>query len=266
MSDKGGGARLIEEGNGRVIQSLARAINIMEYLATFKDGEGLSNISRGIGLSKSTTHSLITTLEKLGYVQQDQVSGRYSLGLKLFELGQVVHANMDLRSIALPNLLSLVQKYQETVHLSVLSKGEVVYIDKVDSPRSISIISQVGGRNPAHCTGVGKVLLAGLSEQELNWVLREKKLQPYTANTITDLATLKQCLNQVKVDGSAMDREELEIGLICIAAPVKNHQGAAIAAISLSGPSGRIDGNIQELTREVINTAMLISTRLGFKG
>lgn len=255
-----------EQTKGKIIQSLGRAASIMEHLAGCKAGDGLSNISREIGLSKSTIHSLITTLEKLGYVQQDQVSGKYALGLKLFELGQVVHANMDLRTIAMPHLHSLAQKYQETAHLAVLSKGEVVYIDKVDSPRSMRIISQVGGRNPAHCTGVGKVLLAGLSAEERDRMIGDAKLRRFTTNTIIDANKLKLHLEQVQLNGYAQDEEEIEIGLRCVAAPLKNHRGAVIAAISVSGPSSRIDnGSINELIVDVVDTARLISGHLGYK-
>lgn len=255
-----------EETKGRAIQSVVRAASIMEHLSGHKGGDGLSNISRELGLSKSTIHSLITTLEKLGYVQQDQVNGKYALGLKLFELGQVVHANMDLRTIAMPHLYSLAAKYQETGHLAVLSKGEVVYIDKVDSPRSIRIISQVGGRNPAHCTGVGKVLLAGLPEEEQARMIGDRKLGRFTANTITDPDKLKLHLEQVRQNGYAQDQEEIEIGLSCVAAPIKNHRGAAIAAISVSGPSSRIaNGSIDDLIVDVIDTARLISGQLGYK-
>ncbi len=254
------------EGKGKIIQSIARAMNILEYLAAYKSGDGLSSISRGIGLSKSTTHSLVTTLEKLGYVQQDQASGKYALGLKLFELGQVVHASMDLRSIAMPYLYSLAQRYQETVHLAVLSNGEVVYIDKVDSPRSIRIISYVGGRNPAHCTGVGKVLLAGLSEEEFDRIIRDKSLQRFTPNTITDPGKLKIHLAKVRQEGYATDEEEIETGLSCVAAPIKNHCGAVIAAISLSGPNSRVSSrNMGELTRDIVDAAQHISAQLGYK-
>lgn len=255
-----------DQCKGRVIQSLARATNILEYLSDYRSGDGLSNISRGVGLSKSTTHSIITSLEKLGYVQQDQVSGKYALGLKLFELGQVVHASMDLRSIAMPYLHSLAQRYQETVHLAVLSKGEVIYIDKVDSPRSIRIISHVGGRNPAHCTGVGKVLLAGLSEEELERVIRDKKLHRFTPNTITEPGKLKIHLAKVRQDGYAQDEEEIEVGLSCVAAPIKNYHGVVIAAISVSGPTGRVaNSNICELTTHVVDAARHISAQLGYK-
>jgi DNA-binding IclR family transcriptional regulator len=256
---------LSENTKGKTIQSLARAASIMEHLTTRKGGDGLSNISRELGLSKSTIHSLITTLEKLGYVYQDQVSGKYALGLKLFELGQVVHANMDLRTIAMPHLRSLAEKYQETAHLAVLSKGEVVYIDKVDSPRSIRIISQVGGRNPAHCTGVGKVLLAGLQGEEQVRMI-SGKLRRFTPNTITDPDKLELHLEQVRLNGYAQDQEEIEIGLSCVAAPIKNHRGAVIAAISVSGPTNRIaTGSINNLTADVVDTARLISGQLGYK-
>ncbi|MDR7869179.1 MAG: IclR family transcriptional regulator [Sporomusaceae bacterium] len=255
-----------DKGKNKIIQSLARAMSILEYLADCKGGDGLSNISRGLGLSKSTTHSLISTMEQLGYVHQDQISGKYALGLKIFELGQVVHASMDLRTIAMPYLHSLAQKYQETVHLAVLSRGEVVYIDKVDSPHSIRIISHVGGRNPAHCTGVGKVLLAGLPEEEMERVIRDKKLQRFTPNTVTDPVKLKAHLAKVRQEGYAEDREEIEIGLSCVAAPLKNHRGVVIAAISLSGPTGRVaNGNIHDLTTDVVDAARLISAQLGYK-
>ncbi|WP_216093619.1 IclR family transcriptional regulator [Sporolituus thermophilus] len=256
----------VEEKKMRAIQSVVRAFNILNYLAAHRTGESLSNISRGIGLSKSTTHSLISTLEQLGYVQQDQSTGKYYLGMKLFELGQVVHANMDLRKIAMPYLSELAKKYEETVHLAVLSKGEVVYIDKVDSPRSIRIASQIGGRNPAYCTGVGKVLLASLSDAELAKTLKNVDFRRFTENTITDALSLKKHLEEVRQRGYAFDREEFEIGLFCIAAPIKNHKGNVIAAISLSGPTARMtNGNLEQMIEDLTGTAKLISKQLGFK-
>lgn len=252
---------------GRMIQSVARAVSILEHLAAHRSGDGLTSISRGVQLSKSTTHSLISTMEQLGYVQQDQTTGRYSLGLKLFELGQAMHASMDLRTIAMPYLHALAKKYEETVHLAVLSKGEVVYIDKVDSPRSIRITSQIGGRNPAHCTGVGKILLAGLPEAEIGKAIGGRKLQKFTPNTIADLDKLRLHLEKVRADGYAQDEEEIELGLSCVAAPIKNHRGAVIAAISLSGPTGRManNGTRAELIADVTDTAKMISTQFGYK-
>ena len=256
-----------EAKQGRLIQSVARAIKILEHIADNHNEDGLTNISKGTGLSKSTTHGLISTLEQLGYVQQDQNTGKYSLGLKLFELGQVVHSSMDLRTISMPYLCELSAKYGETVHLAVLSAGEVVYIDKADSPHSIRITSEIGGRNPAHCTGVGKILLSGLTETEIDKIIAKKSLKKFTGNTIDDPASLKKHLNKVRADGFARDQEEIEIGLSCVAAPIKNHQGVIIAAISLSGPANRMASHsFSQISADLIETGRLISSQFGYKG
>ena len=247
------------------IQSVSRALAILEFLAAYRNGEKLTVISHELGLHKSTTHSLISTLESAGYVQQDQTTAKYSLGLKLFELGQVVHDNMDLRNIAMPFLEELAKEFSETVHLAVLSKGEVVYIDKVDTSHSIRIGSQIGGRNPAYCTGVGKVLLAGLEDKELADTLKNMKLEKFTAHTIVEKDLLRKHLKKVRQDGYAIDQEEIEDGLCCIAAPIKNHSGQVIAGISVSGPSSRMRTHIDgELKNNLIDKAIQISRRLGF--
>lgn len=251
----------------KAIQSVARTINIMEFIAENGNLAGLTTISKGIGLSKSTTYGLIATLEQFGYVQQNQKTGEYSLGIKLFELGQIVHSSMDVRSIARPYLEELVHEYEETAHLAVLIQGEVIYIDKVDGNRSIRIISQIGGRNPAYCTGVGKVLLAGLSDEQLEKVIQKTSLKQYTPNTITDPKVLMEHLNLVREQGYALDLGEIETGLSCAAAPIKNHCGDVIAAISLSGPEARISSDvIREVSKKVVETGKRISRQFGWQG
>ncbi len=251
----------------KLIQSVARAVQIMEHLGSHRAPDTLTHISRQIGLSKSTTYSLIATLESLGYVYQDQESGKYSLGLKLFELGQIVHANMDLRAIARPQLSALAAQYGETVHLAVLSGGWVTYIEKVDSQHSIRIASQIGGRNPAYCTGVGKVLLAGLEEDKLDTILAEQEWKQFTAQTITDIQALKEHLQSIRAQGYALDQEEFESGLTCVAAPIVNHRGAVIAAVSLSGPSNRMDSDkLRPVIEDLQQTARRISAGFGYKG
>lgn len=248
----------------KIIQSVERALNILEYIAENGNKAGLTEISKGLGLSKSTVHGLIATLEQMGYIQQHSDSGKYSLGLKLFQLGMVVYNSMDLRTIALPHLHVLADKYKETVHLAVLSEGEVVYIEKVDSPRSIRIVSRIGGRNPAHCTGVGKVLLAALPEEALDRLLAKGTLHRYTNNTITNPLELKKHLQEVREKGVAFDLEEFERGLRCVAAPIRNHRGTVIAAISVSGPSNRlVTERLAAIADDVIGTANTISRGLG---
>ncbi len=250
----------------KLIQSLSRAAEIMQYVSQNGNNSGLIEISKAIGLSKSTVHGLISTLVFLGYMQQDLDSGKYKLGLKLFELGQIVHHSLDIRSVSLPYLKKLVQDCEETAHLSILSGTEVIYIEKVDSHRSVRIMSRVGGCNPAYCTGVGKVLLANLSASELAKYLKTVPLVRFTPKTITDIEIFREHLNGVRDQGYGFDIEEFEQGLSCAAAPIKNHQETVVASISISGPSVRLSlGKLEELVQAVISAANAISRDLGCK-
>lgn len=251
-------------GSHRMVQAVDRAIKILNFIAANHMAR-LVEISKGVGLNKSTTLGIIATLEAAGCVLRDQSTGRYSLGLQLFELGQAVLAKMDVRKTAMPFLTDLSRKYEETVHLAVLSGDEVIYIDKVDSPRSIRIVSAIGGRNPAYCTGVGKVLLAGLEDGELNCLLGRMNFRPVTPNTICDAKALSAEIEKVRQSGYATDNEEIEEGLACFAAPVRNHLGAIIAAISISGPTTRIiNGNSSRLIEDTVGCADKISAQLGY--
>ena len=146
-----------------------------------------------------------------------------------------------------------------------MSGNEVVYIEKVDSPRSVRIISHIGGRNPTYCTGVGKVLLAGLSDKEVEKIVASTGMEKFTSNTINTLGKLKECLTEVCKKGYAYDLEEIEIGLRCVAAPIKNHQGMTVAAISLSGPTNRIpDEILEQLSKDTVDAAYRISAKLGY--
>ncbi|MPM86838.1 Transcriptional regulator KdgR [bioreactor metagenome] len=217
-------------------------------------------------LSKSTVHSLLSTLLQLGYVQQEEREGKYSLGLKLFELGQVVYYSMDLRAISMPYLTELSKIDEETIHLGVLSGGEVVYVDKVDSPRSIRTTSKIGKRSPVHCTGLGKVLLSSLSDDEIKNIIESKGLAKYTDNTITDPVILFQHIQEIRKNGFALDNEEIEEGLVCSAAPIKNALGETIAAISVSGPAHRLtQERLPKVTEDVIVACREISRKLGYK-
>ncbi|MDT8903365.1 IclR family transcriptional regulator [Anaeroselena agilis] len=247
-----------------MIQSVNRAIKILDFVSTNHMAR-LVDISRGLGLNKSTVHGIVATLEEMGCLRQDQSTGRYELGLKLFELGQSVMANMDIRAVAMPYLLELSRKYEETVHLAVLSGDEVIYIDKVDSPRSIRIFSMIGGRNPAYCTGVGKILLAGLTDEKLSRVLEGIRFRAITPNTITDANSFVEHIRNIRRDGYATDNGEIEEGLSCFAAPIRNHLGSVTAAISLSGPTQRlINDNSAKLIEDVVDCAQTVSIQLGF--
>lgn len=251
----------------KVIKSVLTALNILEVFQAPNHQElGITEISRLLGLNKTTVFHLVSTMEMKGYIQKNKETGKYKLGLKLFELGNLVGERIDIQKQAVPFLRKLVEKFSETVHLVILDRDEALYIEKVEGTMNVRIPSQVGKRNPLHCTGVGKVLMAHLDEESVERIIREKGLRRFTNNTICDPQLLKKELSKVKEQGYALDNEEIEPGLRCIAAPVKNHLQKVVAAISMAAPASRLsDENLHIYIREVIEAAKGISYSLGYK-
>ncbi|ADL07166.1 IclR family transcriptional regulator [Thermosediminibacter oceani] len=248
------------------IRSVAKALKIVDVLAEAKGELALGEIATKLGLAKSTVHGLLSTLRDFGYVEQSVFTGKYKLGLRLFELGNIVAHGWDVHSVAAPYIQRLVDELGETVHLVVLDKGEVLYIDKRESRHSLRIVSQVGMRLPAHCTGVGKVLLASLPPDEVRRIVAAKGLPRFTKNTITDLETLEKELARVRAQGYAIDNEEIMDSLRCVAAPIRDHSGKVCAAISISGPVARLEGEKLALAiKQVTRTAAEISADLGYQ-
>ncbi len=254
-----------------LVQTIERAASILEILGQSAHGISIRELSDKIRLPKGTTHRLLSSLSYFGYVRQDSKTRNYLLGLKLVELGQLLLGQLDLRKEAEPFLRDLAERTKETVHLVFLDRNEIVYIDKVETDQSSSglkMASRVGLRNPAHSSAVGKVLLAHFSEEELKNFLKEKGLPKRTENTITDPVHLKEHLGIIRSQGYAVDDEENEKGIRCVAAPIYNEAGKAVAAISISGPAFRITKKLiqESLKKEVMETALKISQRLGFRG
>jgi len=247
-----------------VIQSVDRALGILDVLSKSKNALGVTEIASIMGLHKSTTFGLLTTLEKRNMVKQISETGKYALGLRLFELGNIVYERMDLRNIVKPYLESLSQEFEETVHFAIEDEGMVVYIEKIESSRAVVGKSSIGKRNPLYCTGVGKCILAFMPEDEFVSKL-PVQLQSYTKNTITSLEDLKRELAKIRENGFGIDNEEIEIGLRCVAAPVKDHTGKVIGAISISGPSMRLtDERIDQIKGSLIQATTRISNNLGY--
>ncbi len=243
------------------IQSVSRAVQILQC---FENNEelGVTEISRLLGLHKSTAFGLITTLEADKLLEKSEVTGKYRLGLELFRLGTKVNAN--LRRIAVPYLERLVSLYQETVNLVVLDDLSVVYLEKVDSTRSMYINTVIGGKLPLHCTAVGKAILSGLPPAERQDKVERMDLCGLTNNTIRDKAKLLAYLESAALDGYAEESEELELGLTCVAAPLFNHLGKAFAAVSVSGPTSRMNAAFrQEICETLIVMTKEISRKLG---
>jgi IclR family acetate operon transcriptional repressor len=186
------------------------------------------------------------------------------------ELGQLLLSQLDHRKEAEPFLRDLAEKTKETVHMAFLDRDEIVYIDKVEidhNPSGLRMASRVGLRNPAHSCAMGKVLLSYLPEEEVDRVIEEKGLVKRTEHTITDPHQLKKQLNLVRTQGYAVDDEENEMGIRCVAAPLYNEIGKVVAAISISAPAFRVTKKViqESLKKEVTETAMKISQRLGFR-
>ncbi|MEW8958638.1 HTH-type transcriptional regulator XynR [Moorella humiferrea] len=248
------------------IRSVAKALTILDLLAAHQGDMSLGEIARALDLPKSTLHGLLATLRDFGYLEQSPFDGRYRLGVRLFEIGNIVANNWDVRKVAAPHIQKLVDELEETVHLVVLDKGEVLYIDKRESRQSLRIVSQVGMRLPAHCTGVGKVLLAYLHPSEVKRIIATKGLARYTRHTITDPRQLEAELAKIREMGYAVDNEEIMDSLRCVAAPIRNHNGKVCAAVSVSGPVARLEGEKFRLAVEqVVRTAAEISAGLGYR-
>ena len=259
-----------EQKPRNLVQTIERVATIFDVMAQNSQGISLKELSAKVGLPKGTTHRLLSSLAYFGYVRQVSESKNYLLGFKLVELGNRLLDQLDLRAQARPSLINLCKKTRETVHLVVLDQNEALYVDKVESdekPGGLQMVSRVGLRVPAHCSSVGKVFLAQLSDTELDTLIKEKGLRKRTENTITDPEKLKHHLKVIRQKGFAVDDEENEKGIRCVGAPIFNQQGQVIAAISISGPTVRITKKVmqQTLKNEVIRTALDISREVGYQ-
>ncbi|MFY9188394.1 MAG: IclR family transcriptional regulator [bacterium] len=254
-------------GGGHVLQSVDRALSILQLLAEeSSDGLALTEISRRLGLNQSTCHHLLSTLRVRRFVSQDEESRRYRLGIKAVEVGQAAMQQVDLVRVALPQMEELMASVQENVNLVVLDNDSVVYVAQVPCDRTVRMFTRIGERAPLHCTGVGKVLLAGLPKEERSDLIDRLELPRFTAATICDGDLLKQELEQVATRGYAMDREEREEDVTCIAAPLRDYSGEVVAGVSISAPSSRLDeAQQQELLPYLLATADKISRELGYR-
>ena len=249
----------------RSVPALERALMILELLAKSRRGLALSELARNLQLPKSSTHCLLLTLERRGYLHRHEHTRRYLFGLKLFSLANMALAGIELREQAAPFLRTLMEATGLTVHMAILDQDDVVLADKVEPQGLFKLATWIGKRMDAHCTGVGKALIAHISEEELDLLIKEHRLPRHNENTIASSRKLKEQLAKVRKLGYAVDNEEDEIGLRCIGSPVFDNTGRVTAAISIAGTVSQItDGNLSALADKVKKTASAISQQLGF--
>lgn len=249
------------------VQSLERALTLLNVLSEYPEGIQITRLSEQVGLSKSTTHRLLATLVHMNYVVKDEETEKYKLGFQLIYLSRNILNSIDVIQIARPFLEKLCHDVNETIHLCIDDNGEVMYIDKIESNQTIRMFSRIGSRAPMYCTGVGKVLLSGMSEETYQKVVSGIDFVARTAKTITSADALAEEVELVKNQGYALDNIENEEGIRCIAAPIFDFQGKIIASFSISGPSNRITmERVQdELVRRIRETSQEISRQLGYR-
>jgi len=250
-----------------IVQSVVKAIEILEAFTDRDDELGVIDLCNRLGLSKNNITRLLQTLQERGYIEQNKITGNYRLGLKIFEMGQIFFKKMGLLKQVRPVMESLESRCDEAVYVAVLQAGEVVYLDMVETTHSVRAISRVGWRLPAYCTAVGKCQLAFLAEAELESLLNSLTLEQLTKNTITEKGRLRHHLAQIAEQGYAVDNEECEEGIKCVGVPVWDYTRTPVASICISGPSSRMtDERIKkELVALVKEAGVEISRKLGYE-
>jgi DNA-binding IclR family transcriptional regulator len=247
------------------LSSVATALRLLKAFSESEVEIGISDLAKRLSVAKSTAHRLAVTLVSEGVLEQNPETGKYRLGIALFRLGALVRHRMDVSIEARHLLRDLREKANETVHLAVLDGAEIMYIYNLESTQAIRMRSDIGVRKPAYCTAEGQALLAFAPPDAVERVLRAG-LPRRTPQTISDPAALRKALDAVRQRGCAIEDEESEIGMRCIAAPIRDDTGDVIAAIGLAGPVSRLSKKaLTGFIPHVIETAAAISARLGYR-
>ena len=248
------------------IHVIDRAAQILDCFGFDHQELSVSEIGAKARLHRSTAHRILMALEYNDLIQQNAENGKYRLGIKLFRLGHQAVSHLNLREICRPFLTRIMNETKETVHLAVLDEDQVLYLDKVEGPHALRMPSRVGRRIPTYCTSLGKAMLSCLDDQEVKNIFRNQVLRPYTANTAKTLNPLLTELRMIRKRGYSIDNEEIEIGLRCVGAPIKDYTGAMVGAISVAAPSARLSTQkIHTAGKLVVATAEEISTKLGYE-
>jgi IclR family KDG regulon transcriptional repressor len=248
----------------QVLTSVTNAARLLKQFSARDREFGVSELARRLGLGKSTVHRLLVTLAEQDLVEQDEFTGKYRLGLAIYDLGAAVATGLDLHEAIMPSMEQLRAATGETVQVAVLDGRQVVYIERLDSPNTLRLFLEVGRRNWAHCTGTGKVLLAYQSELELEAIMDGWRLPAVTPLTITDQHELRKALAEIRRQGYAHNLGESEVGVLSVSGPIRD-AGGVRAAISVAGPQQRMEPILDKITMAVMEMAAQASRRLGWR-
>src|ERR1700691_3356060 len=246
------------------VQALDRAFAVLYLLGESETPLGLAQVASSLQLHKSTAHRFLMVLERHRMVERT-TNGKFRLGLRLFDFGNRAIEQYDLRERAQPHLRRLVAETEETAHLCILEQARVIYIDKIEPARSVRMITRVGASNPMHCTSVGKAILAFLPEDRAADVVRRTRFERFTHRTIPNAEALRAEMEKTRRRGYAVDDEEFEEGLRCIAVPLLDAQRLPVAAISISGPSFRVTAQkLPSIANHLLQWVRGISADMGY--
>jgi DNA-binding IclR family transcriptional regulator len=248
------------------IRVLDRAVQVLHCFVEQGSRLSIDEIAQATGLPKSTAYRILVTLQRHGLLARHAEDETFTLGAAAVLIGATAIRELDLPQRIRPHLEQLMEATGETAHLAILTQNHVIVVDKIDSPHPIRLVSSVGFRSPLHCTGVGKVLLAHLPAETVERLLHAYEWRRYTPNTITDPQHFAAELAKIRSQGYAVDWEEFNVGLRCVAAPLYDYTGAVVAAVSVSGPSSRIDADhVDGLAQTVLDHSRRMWLELGYR-
>lgn len=246
----------------RTLSSVRNAVRVLKQFSSSQRDLGVTELAARLELGKSTVHRLLTTLAEERFIEQDHETGRYRLGIASFELGAAASSPTDLHQAVLMPMSVLRVKTGETVQTSVLDGRQVVYVERLESPNTLRLFLEVGTRNHAHCTGSGKCLLAYLDDRQVDHLLADWDLPAITPHTITDPRRLREALREVRAQGYAHNLHESEVGVVSVAAPIRDASKQVVAALSVAGPAQRMEPVMAQITQSVVEAAAVASRRV----
>ncbi len=252
------------KGDANSVFALRRGLSVLDQFSGRKGELGVNELARLVGMHKSTVSRLCAPLANAGYMVGDGSTGRFRVGARIFQLAGATTSTTDVRLVARPVMIELVDSSSETATLGAREGNDIVTIDVVDGLNHMRMATRVGMRTQLHASAVAKAILAWMPESEVDELLSDWPMESLTPNTITDAATLKSRLAEVRERGFASDEEELEIGLRCVAAPIRDPVGRVVAGVSISGPRHRMtEEALMRFGALVRDAAEKISARLG---
>ncbi len=248
------------------LSSVANAARVLTSFSSTNPTWGVAELAKHLDISTSTVHRLLSTLRDEGLLDQDAETGRYRLGLTVFDMAAAMPTQRSLHEAVLVSMTELRSRTGETVQVGVLDGREVVYVERLDSPNTLRVFTELGRRASAHRTSSGKAILAFLPRSQRDRILKGWVLEPLTPHTITDLTALREELLVTRRRGYAENRQESELGVVSVAAPIMGAGGHAVASLSLAGPSERMDAQRTPYAEAVMALARTVSKQMGWRG